>query len=207
MLLTLPGGPFIYYGDEIGLRYRDDLSSTEGGYGRTGTRTPMQWETTAPNLGFSSALPSQLYLPVDASPDAPTVEAQNADPASQLHHTRRLLALRRQFPALGNDGDFSPLGMSSDERLFVYQFPMHRLALPRRSIRMPTHGLWSCLRLPEQPWSWAKAAPFRPADNWFSKDVPGALCACLEAWQGGEVFWTSAAGRKEGLLRLGCDAP
>lgn len=99
MLLTLPGVPFIYYGDEIGLRYRDDLPSKEGGYGRTGTRTLMQWETTASNLGFSPASPAQLYLPVDASPDALTVATQNADPASLLHHTRRLLALRRQFSA------------------------------------------------------------------------------------------------------------
>ena len=43
-LLTMPGVPFIYYGDEIGMRSLDGLPSKEGGYGRTGARTPMQWD-------------------------------------------------------------------------------------------------------------------------------------------------------------------
>ena len=42
-LLTMPGAPFIYYGDEIGLRYVENLVSVEGGYSRTGSRSPMQW--------------------------------------------------------------------------------------------------------------------------------------------------------------------
>ena len=42
-LLTMPGAPFIYYGDEIGLRYVENLVSVEGGYNRTGSRSPMQW--------------------------------------------------------------------------------------------------------------------------------------------------------------------
>ncbi len=53
MILTMPGVPFLYYGDEIGMRYRN-LPTKEGGYVRTGTRTPMQWDASA-NLGFSTA--------------------------------------------------------------------------------------------------------------------------------------------------------
>ena len=64
MLLTMPGCPFVYYGDEIGLAYRP-LPTKEGGYVRTGSRTPMQWSADEPNLGFSTADPAALYLPVD----------------------------------------------------------------------------------------------------------------------------------------------
>ena len=63
-LLTMPGCPFIYYGDEIGMRYMDGMPSKEGGYDRTGSRTPMQWDHSA-NAGFSSAAPANLYLPID----------------------------------------------------------------------------------------------------------------------------------------------
>ena len=73
-IFTMPGVPFLYYGDEIGMRYMEGLVSKEGGYDRTGSRTPMQW-TRGTNCGFSDAPADRLYLPMDASPDAPTVEA------------------------------------------------------------------------------------------------------------------------------------
>ena len=66
-LLTMPGCPFIYYGDEIGMRYVHGLVSKEGGYERTGSRTPMQWDGST-NAGFSAAPAEDLYLPLD--PDA-----------------------------------------------------------------------------------------------------------------------------------------
>lgn len=62
-IFLMPGVPFIYYGDEIGMRYRD-LPSKEGGYTRTGSRTPMQWDSSR-NHGFSQAAADALYLPVD----------------------------------------------------------------------------------------------------------------------------------------------
>ena len=70
-LLTMPGCPFIYYGDEIGMRYMHGLKSKEGGYERTGSRTPMQW-SCATNAGFSAARPDDLYLPIDATASART---------------------------------------------------------------------------------------------------------------------------------------
>ncbi len=91
-LFTLPGAPFVYYGDEIGMRYLP-LPTKEGGYFRTGSRTPMQWDGTA-NHGFSTAAADALYLPVDTADDAPTVEAQQADPNSLLHAVKSLLAFR-----------------------------------------------------------------------------------------------------------------
>jgi glycosidase len=105
-LLTWGSVPSIYYGDEIGMRYLPDLPDVEGSvifpgyYNRAGCRTPMQWDD-GPNAGFSTARPENLYLPVDAAPDRPTVAAQLGDPESLLHLVRRLIALRRRSPDLG----------------------------------------------------------------------------------------------------------
>lgn len=97
-LLMLPGAPFIYYGDELGMRYRP-LPSKEGGYTRTGSRTPMQWDDGA-NLGFSQAAAEALYLPVDPAEDAPTVEQAMANKDSLWHTIRSVLTLRADEPAL-----------------------------------------------------------------------------------------------------------
>ncbi len=107
-LLTMPGVPFIYYGDEIGMHSPDGLKSKEGGYGRTGARTPMQWDTT-PNAGFSSAPMDRFYLPVEASPDRPNVAVQRANADSLLNHFRQLIALRQAHPALCASGSFEPV--------------------------------------------------------------------------------------------------
>jgi maltose alpha-D-glucosyltransferase/alpha-amylase len=93
-IFTMPGIPFLYYGDEIGMDYLN-LLSKEGGYHRTGARTPMQW-TEGRNKGFSTAGAEALYLPVDDAPGAPTVETQEKDPSSLLNTVKRLLALRRR---------------------------------------------------------------------------------------------------------------
>ncbi len=121
MLFTMPGVPFVYYGDEIGMRNIDGLPEKEGSMWRTGNRTPMQWQAGAPNLGFSTAPAADLYLPVDDAPDAPTVSAQQADKGSLLNFTRRLIALRQEHPALGNDGAFKPLFADSLRYPFVYE--------------------------------------------------------------------------------------
>ncbi len=102
-LFTLPGVPFLYYGDEIGMRYQQ-LPTKEGGYFRTGSRTPMQW-TQEKNLGFSEGCADALYLPVDPSADAPTVEAQEKDASSLLNFVRSILALRHQERDLQADAD------------------------------------------------------------------------------------------------------
>jgi len=101
MLFTLPGVPFLYYGDEIGMRYIKKLPSKEGGYTRTGSRTPMQWNSSV-NAGFSSAAPEMLYLPVDAEPGAPDVESQEKDPQSLLNMVKDLLSLRKSNEELGS---------------------------------------------------------------------------------------------------------
>ena len=105
-LLTMPGVPFIYYGDEISMRYVEGLQSVEGGYSRTGSRSPMQWDRTT-NAGFSSAAKERLYIPIDPSDDRPTVQTQMANPTSLWHEVKRLIELRHQHAALDNRGDFS----------------------------------------------------------------------------------------------------
>ena len=112
-LLTLPGVPFIYYGDEIGMRYIDDMPTKEGGYTRTGTRTPMQWDSTE-NLGFSKASPDQLYLPVDdgslsGADGIPTVEKQKAREDSLYQTIREILRLKSEQESLNADADFEVL--------------------------------------------------------------------------------------------------
>ena len=118
--LTMPGVPFIYYGNEIGMRQLQDLPQIEGAYKpRAGARTPMQW-TGGKNLGFSTAEPSQLYLPVDAAPDAPNVATEENDPASLLNRVRRLIALKHTEPALAAYAEFVPLYARENTYPFVY---------------------------------------------------------------------------------------
>src|SRR5207249_3873889 len=82
LLLTLPGSPIVYYGDEIGMGDNVYLGD------RNGVRTPMQWSDDR-NAGFSSADPAALYLPVITNPtyhyQAVNVAAQEKDPASMLN--------------------------------------------------------------------------------------------------------------------------
>ena len=117
-LFTMPGVPFLYYGDEIGMRYLD-LPTKEGGYYRTGSRTPMQWDS-GKNLGFSRGCADALYLPVDPAADAPTVEAQEGDPDSLLNTVRALLKLRHGEEDLQADAPFEVVCAEKD-RPFVYR--------------------------------------------------------------------------------------
>ncbi|MEC4717534.1 maltose alpha-D-glucosyltransferase [Noviherbaspirillum sp. CPCC 100848] len=95
-LLSMPGTPIIYYGDEIGMGDNIHLGD------RDGVRTPMQW-TSDRNGGFSRADPARLVLPPIMDPlygfQAVNVEAQSADPYSMLNWMRRMLAVRKQHCA------------------------------------------------------------------------------------------------------------
>ena len=102
-LLTMPGAPFIYYGDEIGMRYVEGLTSVEGGYNRTGSRSPMQWDDTL-HAGFSAAPAEKLYIPLDPAADRPTAAAQMEDEHSLRSEVQRLIALRQAHDALQSCG-------------------------------------------------------------------------------------------------------
>ena len=119
-IMTMPGVPFVYYGDEIAMRYRTDLTSKEGGFSRTGSRTPMQWNDEK-NKGFSDADEDMLYLPVDKSEGAPTVESQQGKDGSIYENIKALIALRKENPELGNDSEFEVVYAKENEYPFVYR--------------------------------------------------------------------------------------
>jgi maltose alpha-D-glucosyltransferase/alpha-amylase len=118
--MTMPGVPFLYYGNEIGMRQLEGSPQIEGCYKpRAGARSPMQW-TSGKNLGFSKAKPSQLYLPVDSAPDAPNVQAEERDPNSLLNHVRALIRLKHTEPALAAYAEFVPLFAKPNTYPLVY---------------------------------------------------------------------------------------
>ncbi|MBR1497625.1 MAG: DUF3459 domain-containing protein [Oscillospiraceae bacterium] len=150
-LLTMPGCPFLYYGDEIGMRYVHGLKSKEGGYHRTGSRTPMQWSRGV-NAAFSSAAPDKLYLPVDPDPDRPDAQSQQHDPDSLWRMVQALLRFRREHHALRSgaafrfltDGSGYPLAYERSgggERLAVALNPSARDAGFEHPALSPEHGL------------------------------------------------------------------
>jgi glycosidase len=115
LYLTLPGVPFVYYGEEIGLRDvpADILDPS-----------PMQW-TGGPYAGFSEVAP---WTPLEVNP-AFNVAAETGDPSSLLSHYRRLIFLRNAHPALrtgklflpssSNQGLFACLRTTPDESILV----------------------------------------------------------------------------------------
>ncbi len=117
---TMPNVPFIYYGDEIGMRQLNVKTGKEGAYGtRAGARTPMQWNI-GKNLGFSKAPSSKIYLPCDTSKFASTVFAQQNDSASLLSFIRKLVRLHKSEPALSNYATFIPVYAQKDKYPFVF---------------------------------------------------------------------------------------
>jgi maltose alpha-D-glucosyltransferase/alpha-amylase len=132
LLLSLPGTPVLYYGDEIGMGDNIHLGD------RNGVRTPMQWSSDR-NAGFSTTNPQRLFLPVITDPEyhyeTVNVEAQHANPQSLLWWTRRIIALRKRHAAFGRGSieflqpdnpkvlaflrELVPLGRQPGERILV----------------------------------------------------------------------------------------
>ncbi|MEW6441883.1 MAG: maltose alpha-D-glucosyltransferase [bacterium] len=98
LLLSMPGTPILYYGDEIGMGDNIYLGD------RNGVRTPMQWSADR-NAGFSRANPQSLYLPIIIDPEyhyeTINVEAQQSNPTSFLWWMKRMIALRKRLKAFG----------------------------------------------------------------------------------------------------------
>lgn len=117
--LTQPGAPFIYYGDEIGMKYIPNSPEVEGSRNRSGTRTPMQWDDSE-NAGFSTAPAGKLYIPLDSDLNRPTVAKEDKDPHSQLNFVRALLKLRASSPVLGSQGRWQLLSDTSQPYPMIY---------------------------------------------------------------------------------------
>jgi len=117
-----PGIPFIYYGDEIGIRQQSSENPIHEGHypTRNGARTPMHWNN-GKNCGFSDCAPGNLYLPVDPDPQHTTVAAQEGDPHSLLNHVRRLNAIHKAQAAFAADAaiEFLQEGAPGEPLAFV----------------------------------------------------------------------------------------
>lgn len=100
-IYSFPGAPFLYYGDEIGMRYVEGLTSVEGGYERTGSRSPMQWDKST-NAGFSSAPPEKLYIAIDPDSSRPDAASQMEQRDSLYTTVKTLIAVRQKHSALQN---------------------------------------------------------------------------------------------------------
>jgi maltose alpha-D-glucosyltransferase/alpha-amylase len=149
VLLSLPGSPVLYYGDEIGM---GDAYLLED---RDGVRTPMQWEP-GPGAGFSHADPATFYLPVvddpRYGPDRVNVADQGRDPNSLLNWVRSMLALRREHPVLAV-GAYEPVA-SSNPAMFAFVrsdgsariLVLANLAATAQTTRLRIGGRWRDLR-------------------------------------------------------------
>ena len=113
LLMSLPGSPVMYYGDEIGMGDNIYLGD------RDGVRTPMQW-TSDRNAGFSRSEFAELYLPPIMDQvygfQGLNVESQQKNPSSLLHWVRNLLTVRKQHPVFGK-GSFTALPSSNGKVL------------------------------------------------------------------------------------------
>src|SRR6202171_6459078 len=134
LLLSLPGTPILYYGDEMGMGDNVYLGD------RDGVRTPMQWSADR-NAGFSRADFAQLYLPPLMDPvygfEAVNVEAHRRNPSSHLHWLRNILQTRKQFPVFGT-GTFDLVPCANPSILAYVRSPQPDSAptgRPRRSGR------------------------------------------------------------------------
>ncbi|EYD73623.1 Trehalose synthase [Limimaricola hongkongensis DSM 17492] len=115
LLMSMPGTPILYYGDEIGMGDNIYLGD------RDGVRTPMQWSPDR-NAGFSRADPQQLYLPTIQDSiygfQALNVESQSKDPSSQLNWMRRMVQVRSNHSVFGR-GEMKLL-YPSNRRVLAY---------------------------------------------------------------------------------------
>jgi alpha-glucosidase len=153
MLLTLRGTPFLYYGEEIGMRdipiHRSEIQDPIGKYywpfhkGRDGCRAPMQW-SDAPNAGFSTGKP---WLKVNLDYSLRNVQTQKEDGNSLFNFTRSLIALRKANPALMH-GTFDLLTPEPKEALaYLRQTPEQKIL-----VALNFTGHIAHIQIPEGRW-------------------------------------------------------
>ena len=122
LLLTLRGTPFVYAGEEIGMRDADAPLNRHDRAGRDAERTPMQWDAS-PTGGFTTGEP---WLPL-VDPAATNVEAQRDDPGSLLSLYRQLIAARRESAALGGGEHRSIFGLPEGAIAYLREAPQERV--------------------------------------------------------------------------------
>ncbi|MFY9326929.1 MAG: maltose alpha-D-glucosyltransferase [Georgfuchsia sp.] len=212
LLLSMPGTPVLYYGDEIGMGDNIFLGD------RDGVRTPMQW-TSDRNGGFSRADPQRLYLPPIQDPiygyEAVNVEAQSREPSSLLAWTRRLLAVRGSSKAFGR-GSFTMLHPGNRKVLaFVREYDddvilcvanVSRIAQPvelelgsykgRVPVEMmgrnafpPVGDLPYLLTLPAHGFFWFRLAMDAEPPHWHTERLPMEDLPVLVLFDGWNSFF------------------
>ncbi len=118
--IAMPGIPFIYYGNEIGMRQLYNMPYVEGAYKpRAGARSPMQWSLSK-NDGFSTAASDKVYLPVDTASDAPNVKDEEKDPNSLLNKVRNLIQIKKKESALKAYAEFVPVYAKENSYPFIF---------------------------------------------------------------------------------------
>ena len=145
LLLTLPGSPILYYGDEIGMGDNIYLGD------RDGCRTPMQW-TGDRNAGFSRANPMRLTTPLIIDPvygyQAVNVEAQEQHKSSLLNWMRRLIAIRKKYPVFGR-GSMQFLGAENRSILaFIRKTDSQTVLSSTTSRSTPSRSSWTSPNTP-----------------------------------------------------------
>ncbi len=131
LLLCLRGTPFLYYGEEIGMRdglipperVRDPVGKRFPAVNRDPERTPMQW-SPGPGAGFTTA--AEAWLPLGPDADTVNVTAQLHEPRSHLSFYRRLLAFRKQTLALRR-GTYRALDSAPDTFVYVREHEQQRV--------------------------------------------------------------------------------
>ncbi|MCI8417248.1 MAG: glycosylase [Lachnospiraceae bacterium] len=118
-ILSMPGAPFLYYGDEIGMKNMPGLDSVEGSEERTQCRTPMQWNKGV-NAGFSMAGPDKLYAPMDPDKNRPNVEEEMNRENSLWKEIQQLIKIRQAHPALEAAAGIRFVYAKRDSYPFVY---------------------------------------------------------------------------------------
>ncbi|HET9797780.1 MAG TPA: alpha-amylase family glycosyl hydrolase [Gemmatimonadaceae bacterium] len=164
LLLTLPGVPFIYYGEEIGMT---------GDKPDPRLRTPMQW-TPGPRAGFSTA---PVWEPLQPDSATANVAVESADSGSLLHHYRRLVHLRASNRALGS-GELVPL-VASDSSVAAYL---------RRDGARSVLVVANLARSSRTGVSVSSAAAALPAGHYGARDLlSGTAAATLEVGTEGRI--------------------
>jgi maltose alpha-D-glucosyltransferase / alpha-amylase len=208
LLLSMPGSPIIYYGDEIGMGDNFYLGD------RNGVRTPMQWSPDR-NAGFSRADPQQLYLPPIMDPiygyEAVNVEAQTRDRSSLLNWMRRMLAVRKSSQAFGrgtlrfirpgnrkvlvylrqyaDDTILCVVNLSRSAQPAEIDLPEHKGAIPvellGRSVFPPVGDLPYLLTLPAYGFYWFRLSRETAPPSWHDERLPREdlpVLVLVEGW-------------------------
>jgi alpha-glucosidase len=191
MLLTLRGTPFLYHGEEIGMRdgkiRRAEIQDPPGKKywplykGRDGCRTPIPWKASSPGAGFTTGKP---WLPINPDYREVNVEAQRDDPDSVLSFYRKMIWLRRKTPAL-QAGDFVSIPVNLDRAMVYLRETKSQTVLV--GLNFSDTPLLAVPEAPLPTSSWRLLLSTHPADGAESPSAdPGIRLRPHEA-----VIWTT----------------